>query len=253
MTTPDIIINVVEQPVEFDLAELAFDLYADTQKVIFAKVPATLEELGVVVGHECSQLDGEVAYPHCDGVEKREHTFSLGTARPWTIDLGDRKLSVRVVLRDERARAKINNAKGIGAASDNEIVTHTADDAEKRIKTTHEQLVLQSYGGKLPERPAEAAAVVVALSSNDAPSDAPEDVPVRASDGRDTLSIISGPSRDHTLAQSNRARLGLMPHSEAFEKFIADQQRDSRDLKRRMIGCAVTPYNPYADLYADIY
>lgn len=140
MTAPDIIINVVEQPVEVDRAELAFDLHADTQKVIFAEVPAALEALGVVVGSECSHLDGEVAYPHCDAVEKRERMFSLGTPRAWTIDFGDEKLSVRVVLRDDRARVKTKTAISIDA-------TIADDDA---AEPTLYDLVAQSYPGGMP-------------------------------------------------------------------------------------------------------
>ena len=78
MTAADIIINVVERPVEFDLAELAFDLHADTQNVIFTKVPAALAKLGVVVGSKCSQVDGEAAYPYCDAVEKRRARVCSG-------------------------------------------------------------------------------------------------------------------------------------------------------------------------------
>ena len=61
----------------------------------------------------------------------------------------------------------------------------------------------------------------------------------------DTL-VIHGPDRkDMTLAQRNRARMGLKPHTQAFEQFIDDQERDNTDIKRPMIGCAVTPWRLY--------
>ena len=57
----------------------------------------------------------------------------------------------------------------------------------------------------------------------------------------DTLHIVRG-AADSTLAARNRSRVGLLPHTEAFEKFLADQDRVNRDLKRKMIGIAVSRY-----------
>ena len=141
MTAADIIINVVERPVEFDLAELAFDLHADTQDVIFTKVPAALAKLGVVVGSKCSQVDGEAAYPYCDAVEKDEREFALGTPRPWTIDLGDQLLAVRVALKHDHPRVKTKTANSIGAtiADDNaaeRITLQETDRAKLRWQTS---------------------------------------------------------------------------------------------------------------------
>lgn len=63
----------------------------------------------------------------------------------------------------------------------------------------------------------------------------------------DTLHIIRG-AAEQSLASRNRERLGLMPHSEAFDKFLDDQTKHSRDLNRRMIGIAVSRYRLWPNL-----
>lgn len=57
----------------------------------------------------------------------------------------------------------------------------------------------------------------------------------------DTLHIVRG-AADSTLAARNRSRLGLLPHAEAFEKFIADQHKRNLDTARSMVGIAVSRY-----------
>ena len=58
----------------------------------------------------------------------------------------------------------------------------------------------------------------------------------------DTL-VIHGPPQ--SPKERNRARMGLKPHTQGFEQFIDDQERDNTDIKRPMIGCAVTPWRLY--------
>jgi hypothetical protein len=53
------------------------------------------------------------------------------------------------------------------------------------------------------------------------------------------------------IAGRNRARMGLLPHSEAFTKFLADQAKHSLDLKRPMIGDAVSDYRVWPNLEGD--
>jgi hypothetical protein len=80
------------------------------------------------------------------------------------------------------------------------------------------------------------------------PAEGDEDTFIRRQQG-DLRIVDNGPAA-RTMAQANRARLGLAPHSEAFEKFIADEYRARTDLNRRMIGCATSSYSIYPpDLY----
>jgi hypothetical protein len=62
----------------------------------------------------------------------------------------------------------------------------------------------------------------------------------------DTLTI-HGPTGSQNPIAHTRSRLGLPAHSEGFERFIADSKRSNTDLKRPMIGCAVTRWKLYPD------
>jgi hypothetical protein len=248
MIAPEIIINVVEKPVEFDLTEVAFDLHEDTQKVIFTKVPAVLAKLGVFVGCECSQLDDELAYPICDAVQKDERMFSLGTARPWTIDLGDQKLSVRVVLTHARA----NNAKDIGAT-----IADNDDDAELTIRG---MLIGHEVKPATLETRNEVATVVLAKTETskttltdlvrasfhvDTPALAgvtPEPKPIADATQQEQDSPKSEPAwSPPTPAECNRARLGLPPRDPKIEETIAWQQRSRLNYR------VICDYDPYRE------
>lgn len=67
---------------------------------------------------------------------------------------------------------------------------------------------------------------------------------------QDTLRVVRG-ANDMKPADKNRARLGLGPHTEAFCKFIDDQAKINRDLKRPMIGVAVSRYSIWPSLEDD--
>lgn len=65
----------------------------------------------------------------------------------------------------------------------------------------------------------------------------------------DTLTVIRGAtsptergSSERFIAGNNRARMGLAPHTEAFERFIKDQADYEADLERPMLGVAVSRY-----------
>jgi hypothetical protein len=61
----------------------------------------------------------------------------------------------------------------------------------------------------------------------------------------DTL-VIHGPNtKGMTLADRNRSLLGWGSQTQAFREFIAEEERDNTDIKRPMIGCAVTPWRLY--------
>ena len=63
----------------------------------------------------------------------------------------------------------------------------------------------------------------------------------------DTLQVVRG-AAETTLAAKNRSRMGLLPHTEAFEDFIANQHKRNLDLNRPMIGNATSRYHPWPNL-----
>jgi hypothetical protein len=115
--------------------------------------------------------------------------------------------------------------------------------------TTLEALVLQSLPNGKPSRTPAASADAIS------PNSAAEIETPTAGEDDDTficrqhgdLRIVHGSSPAQTRAQSNRARLGLPPRSEALDKFIADQGVD-----RRGPGCAIAPYQGIHAMYADL-
>lgn len=63
----------------------------------------------------------------------------------------------------------------------------------------------------------------------------------------DTLAVVRG-AGEKSLADKNRERLGLMPHSKAFEKFLDDKRKHANDPNRSMIGIAVSRYQLWPSL-----
>lgn len=225
-------------------AEIVIDQDDENKKSISVELPEAVKNEGIRAGMDvrrCARDGGPSEAGHSQIDAAIKGTRRLSGIEIWTFADDEQEVTVRLEF-DPTPRQITAKSK-----------TASATFADPSLA----DLVAQSYpGGKPPQRQnaaanadgASAPDLIKTTKDEARPAADKADAFIRRECG--DLRIINGPPPAQTMAQSNRARLGLPPHSEAFEKFIAGENRARTDLNRRMIGCATSNYSIYpTDLY----